>query len=145
MVDMIFFIEGEPKEIFKVGFRPAIMGSAAERGLKSAANNMPDENKVQVLVSGNHNMITSFHKQIKSVDIRIKADNNTAVKPRYRVTDTEEYNGPNIDWNGYQLSMMTEQMSKGFVEANRRLGSIESKLSSFGSRPKKPVKSAKRR
>jgi len=140
MVDMIFFIEGKPKEIFNVGFRPAIMGSAAEMGLKSAANNMPDENKVQVLVSGNHNMITSFHQQIKTVDIRIKADNNTTVKPRYIVTDTQEYNGPNIDWNGYQLSMMTEQMSKGFVEANRRLRSIEDKLP----RSDKPVKSAKK-
>ncbi|MGA9153755.1 MAG: acylphosphatase [Candidatus Nitrosopolaris sp.] len=132
---MIFFIEGTTKEIFGVGFRPAIMGSAAEIGLKSAVSNIPDKNKVQVLVSGSHNMITSFHQQIKNNDIRIKTNH----KPKYNVTDAQEYEGPNIDWNGYQLSMMAEQMYKGFLEANKRLGSIESKLTK-----KKPIKSAKK-
>jgi hypothetical protein len=35
--------------------------------------------------------------------------------------------GPNIDWSGYQLSMMSEQMYNGFLAANKRLTPIESK------------------
>ncbi|NAL77324.1 acylphosphatase [Nitrososphaera sp. AFS] len=136
MVDMIFFIEGKPADIFGVGFRPAIMGSAAERGLKSAVSNMPDKNRVQVLVSGNSSMITSFHQEISNNDIRVKK----TAQPSYKVTTPEEYDGPNIDWNGYQLALMSEQMYKGFLEANKRLGSIESKLTQ-----KKPVKSARTR
>ena len=69
-----------------VGFPPAIMRSAAEIGLKSAVSNIPDKNKVQVLVSGSHNMITSFHQQIKNNDIRIKTNH----KPKYNVTDAED-------------------------------------------------------
>jgi len=41
------------------------------------------------------------------------------------VGDLEEYSGPNIDWSGYQMSAMFEQMYKGFNEANERLSSIE--------------------
>ena len=62
------------------------MRSAAEIGLKSAVSNIPDKNKVQVLVSGSHNMITSFHQQIKNNDIRIKTNH----KPKYNVTDAED-------------------------------------------------------
>ena len=29
---------------------------------------------------------------------------------KYNVIDAEEYEGPNIDWNGYQLSMMAESI-----------------------------------
>jgi len=49
-VDNIFFIKGKPDEIFDVGFRPAIMGKAAEVGLKSAATNVRDEKNPRVQV-----------------------------------------------------------------------------------------------
>ena len=70
MVDMIFYIEGKPKDIFGVGFRPAINGSASEIGLISAAINMPI--RVQVLLSSSNNVISTFYNQIKQNDIRIK-------------------------------------------------------------------------
>lgn len=140
MVDMIFFVEGEPKEIFNVGFRPAIMGKAAEMGLKSAAINKPDENKVQVLVSGSHNMITSFYQEIKTHDIRIKKD----IQPTYKVTNLDEYNGVNIDWNGYQLSLMTEQMSKGFFQTNQLLTTLTERLNEGFSETNERLKSMAR-
>jgi hypothetical protein len=43
MMDVIFYIEGKHKEIFGVRFRPAIMGNAAELGLKSPVSNIPDK------------------------------------------------------------------------------------------------------
>src|ERR687897_2369282 len=127
MADKIFFIEGKPDEIFNVGFRPALMGKAAELGLKSAATNIQNEkeNKVQVLVSGSANIINSYYQRINKNDIRVKRQES---KPTFRITQLEEYNGPNIDWSGYQLSLMSEQMYKGFHEANERLVSIEKKL-----------------
>jgi acylphosphatase len=141
MADKIFFIEGKPDEIFNVGFRPALMGKAAELGLKSAATNIQNEkeNKVQVLVSGSANIINSYYQRINKNDIRVKRQES---KPTFRITQLEEYNGPNIDWSGYQLSLMSEQMYKGFHEANERLVSIEKKL-----KPpyKKRVKSGKKR
>jgi acylphosphatase len=122
MTDMIFYIEGETEDIFNKGFRPALMGTAAELGLKSAASNIRDKTKprVQVLASGSYDVITSFHQYIKDNDIRVKK-----TKGHYEVGDLEEYSGPNIDWSGYQMSAMFEQMYKGFNEANERLSSIE--------------------
>lgn len=140
MVDKIFFVEGKRDEIFNVGFRPALMGKAAEYGLKSAASNIQydKENKVQVLVSGSANIINSFYQYINNNDIRVKPRGEVT----YRITQLEEYDGPNIDWNGYQLSFMSEQMYKGFHEANQRLTSIESKLNPSN---RSRVKSAKKR
>jgi acylphosphatase len=67
LADKIFFIEGKPEEIFGVGFRPTLIGRAAEMGLKSAATNMPDKKNpgVQVLVSGSFDTITTFHNPDK--------------------------------------------------------------------------------
>jgi acylphosphatase len=116
VVDKVFFIEGKQQEIFVVGFRPAIMERAAEMGLKSEAMDLPDEKnpKVQVLVSGSHHIITAFYNEIKNKDIRIMPfAKNESEKIQYTVTNIKEYNGPNIDWSGYQSSLMTErEMSK---------------------------------
>jgi acylphosphatase len=162
VVDKVFFIEGKQKEIFGVGFRPAIMGKAAEMGLKSAATNMPNEKnpKVQVLVSGSSDIITSFHNEIKNKDLRIMPfAKNESEKVQYTVTNITEYDGPNIDWSGYQQSMMTEQMSKGFSLANQLLTTMNEQISkgftetneklekgfkSIANKPPPRVKSAKK-
>lgn len=122
---MIFYIKGAPDDIFNKGFRPALMGTAAELGLKSAASNIRDKTnpRVQVIASGSSDVITSFHQYVKENDIRVKKSQG-----QYTVGDLQEYSGPNIDWSGYQMSAMFEQMYKGFNEANERLSSIESKL-----------------
>jgi len=125
MADMIFYIQGKEDDIFNKGSRPALMGTAAELGLKSAASNVRDKAKprVQVLASGSYDVITSFHQYVNDNDIRVKKSEG-----QYKVGDLQEYNGPNIDWSGYQMSAMFEQMYKGFNEANERLSSIETKL-----------------
>jgi hypothetical protein len=43
----------------------------------------------------------------------------------------EEYNGPEIDWNRYEIRLMAKQMTKGFREAVDRLTSIESKMNNL--------------
>ena len=72
------------------------------------------------------NIINSFYQYINKNDIRVKKQDSS---PTYHITQLQEYDGPNIDWNGYQLSFMSEQMYKGFHEANVRLTSIEKNLS----------------
>lgn len=93
---------------------------------------------MQVLVSGSTNIINSFYQHINNNDIRVK---KRSVSPTYHISELEENNGPNIDWNDYQLSFMSEQMYKGFHEANIRLTSIEDKLKPANKR----MKSAKKR
>ncbi len=103
------------------------------RNLTSAASNIRDknQNKVQVLVSGNSNIISSIYRLITNNDIRGKKQDS---KPTYHITQLEEYDGPNIDWNGYQLSFISEQKYKGFHEANVHLISIEKNLKSRNSK-----------
>ena len=55
-------------------------------------------------------------------------------KPTYHITQLEEYDRPNIDWNGYQLSFLSEQMYKGFHEVNVHLISMEKSLKSCNSK-----------
>ena len=49
-------------------------------------------------------------------------------KTKYVVTELQEYDGPEMHWNRYQILFMSSQMSKGFHEANKRLTSIDTKL-----------------
>ena len=46
----------------------------------------------------------------------------------YRLNQPEEYDGPEIDRNRYEIRFMSRQMTKGFREANKGLGSIESEI-----------------
>lgn len=119
----------KPDEIFNMGFRPALMGQAAELDLKSVVTNIQEENenKIQVLIRGSANIINSYDQFINNNDIWVKKQ---ASKPKYHITQLEEYNRPDTDWNGYQLSLMLEQIYKGLHQANVRvrLTSIEAKL-----------------
>jgi hypothetical protein len=51
----------------------------------------------------------------------------------YTVTKLEEYDGPEIDWNRYEIRFTSKQMYKGFHEANMRFKSIESSLANMES------------
>jgi hypothetical protein len=37
---------------------------------------------------------------------------------QYTFTNIEDYDGPEIDWNSYNLQFMSEQLTKGMMAAN---------------------------
>ena len=61
---------------------------------------------------------------IQKEDIRIKQ----ATPKTYSLTELREYRGPEIDWNRDELRFLSKQVYKGFLEANKRLSEIESRL-----------------
>lgn len=129
MVDMEFFITG--KKIFDVGFRPALVLLADEVGIKVHATNLRDENKIRVIASGSHQNVTAYHKSIRQNVFDSILSGST-----YTPTEMLEYNGPDIDWNGYNTQFMSAQLSKtmsysykAFDEINQKLDKIYEKLS----------------
>ncbi len=64
------------------------------------------------------------YSMLRNNDIRIKKSD-----AQYNVSGLTEYNGPEIDWNRYEIRFMARQMTKGFRLANEKLQSIESTLS----------------
>jgi len=120
MVERIFFIEGDG--VTDVGMRIALIELGGNFGVNVHAANM-SEFKVRVITSGEIRSITEFRDYIINNDVRIKKD---VIK--YVVTESQEYDGPEIDWNRYQMLFMSSQMSKGFREATNKLSSIDVKL-----------------
>lgn len=49
----------------------------------------------------------------------------------HKLTQPEEYDGPEIDWNSYEIRFMSRQMTSGLREANKRLSSIESEINNL--------------
>jgi acylphosphatase len=120
MVERIFFIEGDG--VTDVGMRIALIELGGNFGVNIHAANMT-EYRVRVIASGEIRSIAELRDYIINNDIRIKKD-----VTKYVVTESQEYDGPEIDWNRYQMLFMSSQMSKGFREATNKLSSIDIKL-----------------
>ena len=121
MVTKTFNISGQ--NVIGLGLRPALLDTALEYDVSVHATNIAAENRVRVIVNGDIESINEFVDHIKSNDIRI----NTAATP-YTVSGLVDYNGPDIDWNRYEIRFMTGQMAKGFRLANEKLQTIENTL-----------------
>jgi acylphosphatase len=120
MVERIFFIEGDG--VTDVGMRIALIELGGNFGVNIHAANMT-EYRVRVIASGEIRSIAELRDYIINNDIRIKKD-----VTKYVVTESQEYDGPEIDWNRYQMLFMSSQMSKGFRETTNKLSSIDIKL-----------------
>lgn len=115
MVEKKFYIEGEPADIFNVGFRPFLVAHGSEYGIRIHASNLRKQNKVRVIANGEVESIEAFYDDIKKTDGRMLKSKSEA---RYTFTDIEDYDGPEIDWNSYNLQFMSEQLTKGMIAAN---------------------------
>jgi acylphosphatase len=123
MVEMVFFIEGKAESIFDVGFRPALVGKASEYGIRLHASNLRKQKQVRVIASGDIDSIKEFYEFVQSTDIRmLQQHDNTD----YTLGELEDYAGPGIDWDGYNLQFMSEQLTKGMLAANERLKDLTS-------------------
>jgi acylphosphatase len=114
MTTKVFHIEGE--NVKDVGMRPALLDKALDYDVSVHATNHPNENRVKVVVNGDTESIDEFLKSIINEDIRIRKSSQM-----YNLTQLEEYDGPEIDWNRYEIRFMSRQMTKGFREAVKRL------------------------
>ena len=121
MVTKQFYIEGE--DVIDVGLRPALLDKALECDVSLHATNQPKEKRVKVIVNGDVESIEEFLQIIQKEDIRIRTSIHKCI-----LTKLEEYDGPEIDWNRYEIRFMARQMSKGFREAVQKLVSIESSI-----------------
>lgn len=125
MVIRTFEIEG--KDVFDVGLRQGLRGYAGDYDLKAYIINARKEKKVKVIVSGELDNIECYHEEVKKKnDIRIfKKDS------QYKVGELVEYEGPDIDWDGYQMAFMGGQMYKGFGMASQKLEGINVELAAI--------------
>jgi acylphosphatase len=121
MVEMVFYIEGTAESIFDVGFRPALVGKASEYGVRLHASNLRKQKKVRVIASGDTDSIREFYEFVENKDIRLLQHK----LPDYTVGELKDYEGPGIDWDGYNLQFMSEQLTKGMMAANERLKELE--------------------
>jgi acylphosphatase len=108
-----------------VGFRPAIVGKASEYGIKVHASNLRRQGRVRVIASGESESIQEFYEFSKTNDLRILQNKST---PEYTFTEIKDYDGPDIDWNGYNLQFMSEQLTKGMMSASFLLTNTNSQL-----------------
>lgn len=106
--------------------RPALLDTGLEYDVSVHATNVVAENKVRVIVNGDTESIDEFVDHVKNNDIRIKSSDI-----QYNVSGLVEYNGPDIDWNRYEIRFMTGQMTKGFRLANEKLDKIEKSLTNI--------------
>ena len=128
MVDMIFYITGDKNDIFDVGFRPGLVSLADEVGIKVHATNLRNEKKIRVVASGSHASIISYHEMIKGKNVPIIFEKNV---PKYSPTKMVEYDGPDIDWHGYNIQFMSAQLSKTMYHSNKVFKDINDKLNSI--------------
>ena len=118
---MVFYIEGKADSIFDVGFRPGLVGKASEYGIILHASNLRREKKVRVIASGDVDSIREFYESVRNADIRMLQDK----VQDYTAGELKDYDGPGIDWNGYNQQFMSEQLTKGMQAANESLKELE--------------------
>jgi acylphosphatase len=148
IVDKTFFIKGNPKNIFGVGFRPALRSTGSELGIKVHATNVVDESQVRIIASGSSHSIDLFYNSVKNKDLRVFQKE----PPKYRVTKLDDYKGVDIDWQGYNTEYISEQLSKSiifysqfFEHVNKKLDTIEDKVSSTNNKYNKNHKNGRKR
>ena len=121
MATKLFDISGQ--NVIDVGMRPALLAKGLDHDVSVHATNIAAENRVRVIVNGDIESIDEFVNDVKNDDVRIKKSTTP-----YNVSNLTEYDGPDIDWNRYEIRFMTRQMTKGFRIANERLEVIETVL-----------------
>lgn len=114
MVDKEFYITGEKKDIFNVGFRPALIALGDEIGIKVHATNVRKDNKIRVVASGSQDSIIMFYDMIKEKQVsRMFSDESSQYEP----TNLNDYNGLDIDWNSYNQQFIAAQLSKTMIHS----------------------------
>ena len=125
MVDMEFHISGKKEDIFNMGFRPELAQLVDETGIKIHSTNLRKDSKLRVIASGSHENIIAFHESIKQ---RIVPTVFLSESPEYSPDEMKEYNGPDIDWNSYNLQFMSAQLSKTMIHSSKEFDNINEKL-----------------
>ena len=107
MVDKIFFIKGQ--KIFDIAFRPALIQLADEVGIKAHATNLRDKEQVRVVASGSTSSVQTYYGNIVNKELPPTFGEKP---PHYTVSKMKDYDGPDIDWGGYNQQFMSAQLAK---------------------------------
>lgn len=126
MVIRTFYFEGkEDSSVIDVGLRPStIYYGNGIYNLKIVAHNIPGktkaDDKVEVIVRGNEDVIQRFYNHVKDNDIR---QIQKGVKPQ--LSELKEYQGDEPDWDYCLNATNTEQIYKGFDAIKGMNSSLE--------------------
>lgn len=121
-----FYIKGNGKAIH-VGIRPGLASAASDYGVKVLPRNLMGRNRVDVIVSGKDGDIRAFWSYVKRHDVRLFPDS-----PKYDVTGLTEYDGPEPDWDSYNIALTAGQLGTGFLFVGKELKGITSQLQGIG-------------
>jgi acylphosphatase len=105
LVERVFFIEGE--NVFDAGFRVALYANANRYDIKINATNLIKDQKLRIVVNGDAQNIEAFHSYVSNTDIL-----SIKQPTPYKVGQVRNYKGPKIDWNGEELGLISDQISK---------------------------------
>ena len=107
MVDKIFFING--KKIFDIAFKPALIQLADEVGINADATNLKDKEQVRLVASGSSSSVQTYYGNIVNKQLSPTFGEKP---PEYTVAKMKDYDGPDIDWSGYNQQFMSAQLAK---------------------------------
>ena len=124
MVDKEFYITGDNKDIFDVGFRPALMVLGDEVGIKVHATNLRQDKRIRVVASGSHDSIITFYNMIKEKQVSTMFNESSQYEP----TNLNDYDGLDIDWNSSNQQFIAAQLSKTMVHSSEVLNKISKRL-----------------
>jgi acylphosphatase len=127
LVDKIFFINGE--KIFDIAFRPALIQLADEVGIKAHATNLRDKEQVRVVASGSYSSVQTYYGNIVNKTNFPQTLEETI--PDYSVSKMKDYNGPDIDWSGYNQQFMSAQLAKSvgfFAYLDKKIDAMHSDI-----------------
>jgi acylphosphatase len=127
MVQSVFFIDGV--NVQDVGFRVALYAAASQYDIKINAINLRKDQKVRVIANGDVQNINAFHSHISGTDVRSIPQSTPS-----NVGKLQKYTGPKIDWNGQELGLISDQISKILNVASTKLGSIDTNIGSINTR-----------
>jgi len=142
VIRTFYFIGTNESSVIDVGLRPStIYYGNGIYNLKIVAHNIPGKTKaddrVEVIVRGDENIIQRFYNHVKENDIR-----QMQKGPRPAVSELKEYTGDEPDWDYCLNATNTEQIFKGFdaikgmgyslENINKNFEKVIEKYGSFG-------------
>jgi len=94
---------------YSILHRPALIQLADEVGIKAHATNLRDKERVRVVASGSYSSVQTYYGNIVNRQLHPTFGEET---PEYKVGKMKDYDGPDIDWSGYNQQFMSAQLAK---------------------------------
>ena len=77
--------------------------------MKAHASNLKDKNQVRVVASGSSSSVQTYYTNVVNKQLPPTFGEKP---PRYSVGKMMDYDGPDIDWSGFNQQFMSTQLAK---------------------------------